>query len=99
MDNISGEKQFIISIFKQAIVDILNCPHASPDPEMKYAISSPYYFSADAKRFLSKDNFQFKYLCGLLDLEPEYAEKKFLSYIKKETLIPSMTRHNLNLGL
>lgn len=82
----------IISIIKQAIVDIMNCPSANPDPCMKYKKSSARYDSADAKRFIHKDNTQFQYYCHLLGWNPEYVEEQCYKYIRKYPRLPKICR-------
>ncbi len=92
MENSSAEKQLITAIFRQAVVDVLNCPRASTDPSMRYSRTSNAFNSASAKRFLDKANPDFQYYCGLLGYLPEYAEKKLWDYIRKETSFPTLSR-------
>jgi hypothetical protein len=89
MSDVSPERALIRSILKQAFVDIINCPSANPDPAVKYRAESKHAHSADAKRFINKSNLVFIDYCILLDLEPEYVERKFFSFIKSEIEYPT----------
>ncbi len=76
-----GYELLILSIFERAVLDIVAAPWASPDPEMNYREGSPMNYSADAKRFIDKDNRLFKILCSLISMEPNYAEKALLKRV------------------
>ena len=88
----NGDKLFITSILKQAFSDILNAPSAHTDPSIKYRAGSKHSYSADAKRFVNKRNYDFIYYCGLLDLDAEYAEKKFYEQINKIVNSPDLLK-------
>jgi hypothetical protein len=88
MDNFRGDHKLIMAIFRQAVVDILHAPCADPSLENAYRKESKRDRSADAKRFIDKNNPMFIHYCNLLDLLPEYAEKKICQFIKNQIEFP-----------
>jgi hypothetical protein len=90
--NVESAKLLVAAIFRQAVVDILNCPKASIDPDMKYSRQSHEFLSADAKRFINMLNPAFQYYSSLLGYLPAYSERKLLSFIKAQIKCPAKFR-------
>jgi|HubBroStandDraft_3_1064219.scaffolds.fasta_scaffold105542_3 hypothetical protein len=93
MLNNEVDRLIVMAILKQAFVDILNAPHADPSNEIYYRKDSKMKDSAEAKRFINKDNQQFIFYCELLDMNPEWAANKFLKMIDYYVENPHISRN------
>jgi hypothetical protein len=70
-------------VFNRAVLDIVNCPNADPlvfRPMRKKKchdrLPESYYDSADAQRFINRNNPSFQFYCDLLDFDYEWTEQK-----------------------
>lgn len=95
-DPLNPERNFLIAIIIRAVNDILLRPDADENICTHYKLQSNDYRSADAKRFLKRNNTQFQYICDLLDYEYDYMEKSILKFIKRIIDDPTWYRNLKN---